>query len=127
MKTKGFTTKILDIFNDEENPKDAIYDPIHLGGNILICFFMMGALYWLLWSLLVFEGGIIPKLRAVLSLIFTSKTIGDFGYEASPYAMGVFQGWMGNVGASIVLVAFCSSLYFVFKKISKTKNLRINK
>ena len=49
----------------------------------------LGCLYWLLWTLLVYEGGIFLKFWAVGRLLFTKATLADLGYEGS-YAQGDF-------------------------------------
>jgi len=94
-----FWTGFRDLFADEADPEEPFYDPIHIGAVCIVCLVVIGSLYWLLWTLLVYEGGLAPKLRAGLSLLCTSKTLKDFGYEQAPYAMGVFAGWAGNLTA----------------------------
>ena len=86
----------------EGDPEEPEFDPVHLGGVLVVVMVAVGALYWLLWTLLVYEGGIFIKAGALAQVLFTSKTLADFGYEASPYAMGIFEGWMGNLGALLL-------------------------
>jgi hypothetical protein len=88
---------LADMFSDEDDPSEPGYDPVQLGGAVLITIVAMGALYWLLWTLLVYEGGIFMKLRAAALLAFTNTRLTDLGYEGAPYAMGEFEGWLGNV------------------------------
>jgi hypothetical protein len=90
----------LGFFSDEEDPDEPFYDPVHLGAVCIVCLVVIGALYWLLWTLLAYEGGLFPKVHATLAVLFTSRTLKDFGYEqAPPYAMGALEGWVGNVTA----------------------------
>lgn len=95
---------IEDAFSDQEDPDEPVYDPIHVGGAVVITLAAIGCLYWLLWTLLVYEGGIFVKLSAAAKLLFTKTTLADLGYEGYPYAMGQFEGWIGNV----IALALCA-------------------
>ena len=106
---KGF----LDLFEDDD-PGEPAYDPVHLGAAAIGTLASLGALYWLLWTLLVFEGGLPMKVRALASVLLTSKTLRDYGYEGKPYAMGAFEGWLGNLialGLTLLLVGALHRLY----------------
>jgi hypothetical protein len=104
------------LFSDEEDPAEPVYDPVHVGGAVVISLVGIGALYWLLWTLLVFEGGLFKKVSAVAQLAVTSKTLKDFGYEGSPYALGVFEGWFGNVAALALFVGLVVALHRLYFK-----------
>ncbi len=95
------------LFTDDEENEPG-YDPVHLGGAVIITLTAIGCLYWLLWTLLVFEGGIFVKAAALAKVLFTKTTLRDLGYEGAPYAMGAFEGWLGNVLALLLcgVVAF---------------------
>lgn len=97
---ESWLKKLENLFVDE--PDEPIYDPVHLAGVLVVTLVVVGSLYWLLWTLLVFEGGIALKISAGLSVLLTSKTLKDYGYEGSPYAMGAFEGWVGNAGALLL-------------------------
>ena len=99
----GLRDGLLGFFRDEDDPDEPFFDPVHLGAVCIVCLVVIGALYWLLWTLLVYEGGLSSKLRAGLAVLFTSRTLKDFGYERAPYAMGAFEGWVGNLTA----LGFC--------------------
>ncbi|MDD5627501.1 MAG: hypothetical protein PHU21_00435 [Elusimicrobia bacterium] len=94
---------LLAFLSGEEDPEEPRFDPVQLGAVCIACLTVIGALYWLLWTLLVYEGGLQTKLRAGLAVLFTSRTLKDFGYEGAPYAMGAFAGWAGNLCA----LGFC--------------------
>lgn len=96
------------VFEDADEPG---FDPVHLGGVLIVNLAAVGGLYWLLWTLLVFEGGLFVKISAAASLIFTSKALKDFGYEGTPYAMGAFEGWTGNLAALILTLTIIAALY----------------
>lgn len=97
---ESWLKKLENLFVDE--PDEPIYDPVHLAGVLVVTLVVVGCLYWLLWTLLVFEGGIALKISAGLSVLLTSKTLKDYGYEGSPYAMGAFEGWVGNACALLL-------------------------
>src|SRR5262249_5783942 len=82
---------------DEEDPNEPIYDPVALGGVVIVTLVFITCLYWLLWTLLVYEGGLFPKIAATLAILIKGKKASDFGYEGTPYAMGVFEGWLANL------------------------------
>ncbi|OGS09543.1 MAG: hypothetical protein A3J70_01625 [Elusimicrobia bacterium RIFCSPHIGHO2_02_FULL_61_10] len=116
------TAKSIDSFLkrlEDENPDEPFYDPVHLGAVLIVNLVVVGALYWLLWTLLVYEGGIFVKISAGFSVLLTSKTPADYGYRGSPYAMGAFEGWMGNVMAlalTLLVIAALHRLYHAKKQ-----------
>lgn len=84
----------LDLFA-EEDPAAPRYDPVQLGAVLVGCQAALGALYWLLWTLLVYEGGLASKLRAL--------SAGAKGPEA-------FEGWLANLAALLLLAAAFAAL-----------------
>lgn len=98
----------LALFEDDD-PAEPGYDPVHLGGAVVVTLAALGCLYWLLWTLLVYEGGLFLKLHAVGRLLFTSATLKDLGYEGS-YAQGDLEGWFGNLVALAFAVIVAVSL-----------------
>ncbi len=109
---------ISDFFSDVEDPSAPRYDPVHIGAMIVLVLFANTILFRLLWSLLVFGGGLQVKIFPFLQMIFTSKTAADFGYIGYPYAMGVFEGWITNLVAFILMIGAIVSLWYVFNKTS---------
>lgn len=95
----------------DDDPNEPAFDPVHLAGALIGTLIAIGALYWLLWTLLVYEGGLFSKIGPALSVLFTSKTLADYGWRGAPYAMGVFEGWTGNVAALIVGVVVLVALH----------------
>lgn len=95
----------------DDDPSAPSYDPVHLAGALIGTLTAVGAAYWLLWTLLVYEGGLFSKLGPALSVLLTSKTAADYGYRGSPYAMGVFEGWQGNLAALLVLIVVVTALH----------------
>ncbi|MFH1540771.1 MAG: hypothetical protein ABID79_02830 [Elusimicrobiota bacterium] len=111
---------IQDVFSDEEDLNEPIYDAVHIASMIVLTLFGISILFWLFWSLLVYKGGIINKIIPFLSVIFTSKTLIDYGYQGCPYEMGIFDGWITNIIAFLFL---CFFIWHVVKILRKNKNV----
>lgn len=122
MKRATLLEKILDLFSDEDDPNEPFYDPAHLGAVIVVSLSTLGIVYWLLWTLLVFEGGLSTKISAAASVLFTAKTLADIGYAGAPHAMGPFEGWIGNVSALILCILSTAALAHLYKKAAKKKH-----
>jgi hypothetical protein len=114
MPLKKYLNDLLAFVSDDEDPDEPVYDPRHVAALIVIVLFSMNVLFWLLWALLVFGGGIQAKLLPFLQLLFSAKTAADFGYAGYPYEMGVFEGWVTNVVALVFLLALISSIWYIF-------------
>lgn len=110
MKNMSWWDRLLDLFEEEETSSEPVYDPVHLGSVVIACMAGIGALYWLLWTLLVYEGGIFPKVSAAARVLFTSETARDYGYEG-PHALGAFEGWIGNLAALALLAGVIAALH----------------
>ncbi|HAM38546.1 MAG: hypothetical protein A2474_01310 [Elusimicrobia bacterium RIFOXYC2_FULL_34_12] len=94
---------LKDVFSDEEDPNEPIYDPVHIATMLVLTIFGISILFWLFWALLVYKGGLLDKIIPFFKVIFTSKTLADFGYEGYPYEMGIFDGWITNIVALLFL------------------------
>lgn len=51
----------LDLFTGEDGDGEPAFDPVHLGAVCIVCLAVVGLLYWLLWTLLVYEGGLFSR------------------------------------------------------------------
>ena len=60
---KSIWNRWVALFEDKDDPADPHYDPIHLATVLVGSQVVIGALYWLLWTLFVYEGGITARLR----------------------------------------------------------------
>lgn len=100
---------LYDILSDEDDPNEPHFDPVHLGGAVIITLTAIGCVYWLLWTLLVYEGGIFLKIYA-LGRLASGTALKDIGYEGYPYAMGDLEGIIGNFGALIISIAVAAAL-----------------
>lgn len=103
--------RALEWLDADDDPNEPSYDPTHLCAVLVVSLTAIGALYWLLWTLLVYEGGLFGKIVPALSVLVGRRTLADYGYRGAPYAMGVFEGWAGNVGALIVAAIVMAALY----------------
>jgi hypothetical protein len=72
--------------HDEAAPH---YDPVHLAVVLIACQVVIGALYWLLWTVFVYEGGIAGRLRLahVVALALCSLVVAAL-YKADPPKRG---------------------------------------
>lgn len=111
--------RAIDWFDAPDDPREPAYDPVHLGGVLILLLVTVGAIYWLLWTLLVYEGGLFPKISALASVIFTPKTLADYGYTGQPYAMGAFEGWRGNLGALVFFLGALAGLHRLYAKAAR--------
>lgn len=116
MSIKKIVSWLRGVFSDAERPGEAKYDPVHVGAMIVLVIFGASALFWLLWALLVFGGGLQAKILPFIQIVFTSRIAADFGYEGYPYAMGVFEGWPTNLAALVILAAVILAGWHVFNR-----------
>lgn len=108
--------RLEDFFGDD--PHEPEFDPADLASVLIVVMVVMGALYWLLWTLLVYEGGIFSKLAAVFHILAGSRKLSDFGYLGS-YEQGLFEGWLGNLGALILTVVIVAALHRLYQEAAK--------
>ena len=113
---------VLALFDDDD-PNEPGYDPVHLGAAIVITLASLGCLFWLLWTLLVYEGGLLLKIAALARLLFTPVTLAELGYEGS-YAQGAFEGWFGNLIALGFTIALAVSLRRLFRDAERRHRAR---
>jgi hypothetical protein len=106
---------LVDLVEGEDGPDEIIYDPVHIAGVIVGSLCAMGMLFWLLWALLVCEGGLFVKVIPFFRVVFTSKTLHDFGYEGYPYELGIFEGWIVNLVAFVLTIALLIGIWWVFQ------------
>ncbi len=92
---KGFTG----LFEDDD-PAEPRYDPVHLAGVLIATQVAVGALFWLLWTLLVFEGG----LASTLGALFSGRRGGD-----------ALRGLWGHLAA----LAICAGLVVLLHRLDR--------
>lgn len=81
---------------EDDDPAEPRYDPVHLAGVLIAAQVVVGALFWLLWTLLVFEGGIGASVPALLR--------GAAGPDAH-------RGLWAHLGALAILVTALAALH----------------
>lgn len=86
-------------FEEEE------YNPVNIGIMIVLVIFCISVLFWLFWALMVYKGGLFEKIIPFISVVFTKKQLPDYGFEGW-YEQGMFEGWIVNLTA-LVLVVMC--------------------
>jgi hypothetical protein len=66
-----------ELFEAQDDPAEPHYDPVHLAVVLVATQVVIGALYWLLWTLFVYEGGIArkPGLANVTALAVCSLVV----------------------------------------------------
>lgn len=109
----------VESLDDEPPAGTPLYDPVHVGGVLVSVLAAVGALYWLLWTLLVYEGGVFLKLAALLRLA-GGASLAELGYEG-PWNRGPFEGWAGTVGAALILGVLLSALRSEWRRASRLK------
>ncbi|OGR82621.1 MAG: hypothetical protein A2636_03860 [Elusimicrobia bacterium RIFCSPHIGHO2_01_FULL_64_10] len=111
---KKFWNELLGFFSDDADPDEPVYDPLHFAGMIVTVVFAIGLLFWLLWTLLVYEGGLFGKIVPALRVLFTDKTLEDFGWVGAPYEMGIFSGYAANLIALALALALVFGIWRLF-------------
>lgn len=121
MNLKQLKDEFLHFFSDQEDPNEPIYDPMHIAALIVIVLFTIGVLFWLLWTLLVFQGGFFQKIVPALQILLTKRTLKDFGWVGYPFELGVFEGFIANGIALLLLIALLVGLWWLLENPAKTK------
>ncbi|MBK8575316.1 MAG: hypothetical protein IPN90_06435 [Elusimicrobia bacterium] len=106
---------VVSLWEDDEAADPILYDPVHVAAVVVGCLFALGIVFWDLWALLVFEGGFLTKAMPFFQVILTSKTLKDFGYEGSPYALGIFEGWIVNLTALFIGLFLVAAIGWVLR------------
>jgi len=60
---KSLWRRWVDLFEAQDDPEAPHYDPVHLAVVLVASQVVIGCLYWLLWTVFVYEGGITHRLR----------------------------------------------------------------
>lgn len=110
MKPAALWARWVALF-EEEDEAAARYDPVQLAGVLVACLVSLGALFWLMWTLLVYEGGLGLKLAALADVAFGGKTLADFGWSGAPDRQGVFEGWAANLAALVLSALVLAGLH----------------
>lgn len=107
----------VESLDDEPPAGTPLYDPAHIGGVVVSVLAALGALYWLLWTALVYEGGVFLKCAALLKLA-GGASAAELGYEG-PWNKGAFEGLLGNVAATLLLGVVAWTLRAEWRRASR--------
>ncbi len=103
------------LFDEKEDDAEPRYDPVHLATVLIACQVVVGALFWLLWTLLVYEGGLPRKIGALLTRwhdpAARTYMLCDAGAFGGPGHDTVFEGWAANVAALALCAAVVAALH----------------
>lgn len=99
MKDAPLWRRWVALFEEEEGPDEPRYDPVHLTVVLVATQVAIGALFWLLWTLFVYEGGLPSKVGPFLSVVLGGRRLADYGWTGAPDRQGLFEGWLGNLAA----------------------------
>ena len=96
---KGVWKRWVDLFEEHDDPAEPHYDPVHLAVVVVACIVVIGALFWLLWTLFVYEGGLPLKIGALLT-------------PGKPAHRVTSEGWRANAAA----LAICGYVVYLLRK-----------
>ncbi|MDE2509796.1 MAG: hypothetical protein KGL74_01620 [Elusimicrobia bacterium] len=94
------------LFDEKETPSTPHYDPVHLATVLVGCMVVIGALFWLLWTLFVYEGGLFVKIVALVAPQPNDHRV-------------TFEGWQANVAALVLCAVVLRLLLKADRRASK--------
>ncbi|MDE2490662.1 MAG: hypothetical protein KGM24_07425 [Elusimicrobia bacterium] len=99
------------LFEEDEGPEVPRYDPVHLAAVLVACLAVIGVLFWLLWTLLCYDGGLPSKVGPFFAVLLRLKTPASYGWLGTPDRQGLFEGWLANLAALAVSALVVALLY----------------
>jgi hypothetical protein len=99
------------LFEEDEGPEIPHYDPVHLATVLIACLVAIGVLFWLLWTLLVYDGGLPAKVGPFFAVVLRLRTLASCGWLGTPDRQGLFEGWLANSAALAVSTLVVALLY----------------
>lgn len=102
MSAPNLWRRWVGLFEDREDPGTPHFDCVHLAVVLVACQVVIGALYWLLWTLFVYEGGLASKVGPLLAIVSGARKPQDYGWLGTPDHQGVFEGWPANLAALLL-------------------------
>lgn len=86
---KSIWKRWTDLFDAKDDPAEPHYDPVHLATVVVTCLVVIGALFWLLWTLFVYEGGLPVKIGALFISENNRHRVTSEGWLANVVALGL--------------------------------------
>lgn len=96
---------------EPDAPDEPRFEPAHLAAVLVGAQVAAGGLFWLLWTLLVYEGGLPAKLGPALSVLAGRARLADYGWTGAPDQQGVFEGWLANLAALLLAALLLAALH----------------
>ena len=102
------------LFDEQDSPIEPHYDPVHLGAVLVVCQVVVGIVFWLLWTLFLYEGGLPRKIGALFTRLTNpsaeTNMLRDSGAFGGPGHENVFEGWIANVVALVLVFGLIAAL-----------------
>jgi len=111
---KNLQEKLKNIFTEKEDEPQ--YDPQMFGAMVVGVIFTAGLLFWILWTALVYQGGIFGKISVLWLVLSGQKKWSELVPAGLPVSVSVFSGWLANLVATIVIFAIVAFLYYFYQK-----------
>lgn len=121
MTRRSLWRRWVGLFEDAEDPAEPRFDPVHIAVVLVATQVVIGALYWLLWTLFVYEGGLPSKVGPFLAVATGTRTLRDYGWMGTLDRQGVFEGWLANL---VALLLSALLVVFLFKAYSRIVRLK---
>lgn len=102
MSPRSAWRRWVGLFEDADDPRAPRFDPVHIAVVLVAAQVVIGALYWLLWTLFVYEGGLPSKVGPFLSVAIGARSLRDYGWLGTPDHQGTFEGWAANLAALLL-------------------------
>ena len=107
------------LFEDADDPRAPHYDPVHIAVVLVAVQVVIGALYWLLWTLFVYEGGLPAKVGPFLAVVIRARSLRDYGWLGTPDHQGLFEGWLANLVALLLSGLVVALLFKADRRIGR--------
>jgi heme/copper-type cytochrome/quinol oxidase subunit 2 len=102
MTLKKIWKRWQELFDERQDLEAPHFDPLHLAAVLIVTQVVIGLLFWLLWTLLVYEGGLPRQVAKIMS----GRTPGE--------------GWLAHSIALITVLLIIAGLHSVEKKSARS-------
>lgn len=119
MSERSVWRRWVGLFEDADDPRAPHFDPVHIAVVLVAVQVVIGALYWLMWTLFVYEGGLPPKVGPFLAVVIRARSLRDYGWLGTPDHQGLFEGWLANLVALVLSGLLVALLFKADRKAAK--------
>lgn len=123
MSPRSIWRRWVGLFEDADDAREPRFDPVHIATALVAVQVVIGALYWLLWTLFVYEGGLPAKVGPFLSVVIGARRLKDYGWLGAPDHQGLFEGWLANVVALLLCGLVVTLLFKADRRAAKRSSL----